>query len=103
MLGYCKYTKKNVLTEADCYYCDKKPEEGLCECFTEKTPDLIVRCRKCEHKIYLEDWHIFEKIDKLVRTSCPTCGEEGYNNWIILGLGFFEDWDGEIIEIEEGE
>lgn len=50
--------------------------------------DLIVKCRKCGHNVYVTP--TFEKISSMVDYDCPECGEEGGLNWIIEGTGDFD-------------
>ena len=51
--------------------------------------DLIFKCRKCEHHLYVCDKKI-KKIRSLSETDCPECGEEGYENWIFAGKGNYD-------------
>lgn len=30
------------------------------------------------------------KVNKLLKTDCPECGEEAYRNWILEGEGDFD-------------
>jgi len=29
-------------------------------------------------------------MDDVARYDCPVCGEEGYNNWIVVGTGNYD-------------
>jgi hypothetical protein len=49
--------------------------------------DYIFKCKKCYHELYVSR----DKIDDLCDYDCPSCGEEGYLNWIYLGLGILDD------------
>ena len=41
-------------------------------------------CRKCGHNLYAEETPDFgEKLGRIAVMDCPTCGEEGYDNWIL--------------------
>lgn len=53
-------------------------------------PDVIFKCRKCGHNLYVEK-NEPEKIYSLPDFNCPSCGEEGYENWIIVGQGNYEN------------
>lgn len=48
-------------------------------------PDYIFLCKKCGHNLYITK----DKIIKLLKTDCPECGEESYENWIFIGEGDF--------------
>lgn len=90
MIGYCKHYRKHVITEGECEFCPIG-ERNDCKYFTEENPSLIVMCRKCEHIVYVEKWERAEKIDSMNEYDCPSCGEDGDENWIIVGIGFYED------------
>lgn len=51
---------------------------------------IVFQCRKCEHQLYVEQGNGFAedifKIQRIANKECPNCGEEGYANWILLGL-----------------
>ncbi len=49
--------------------------------------NLVFQCKKCEHEIYV----VRDNVDDLYDYDCPHCGEEGYLNWIYLGLGILDD------------
>ena len=41
-------------------------------------------CRKCGHNLYVEETPEFaEKLGRIAIMDCPSCGEEGYENWIL--------------------
>lgn len=46
---------------------------------------IVFKCRKCEHNLYVEETDDFaEKLgEKIAEYECPSCGEEGYENWIL--------------------
>lgn len=44
-------------------------------------------CHKCEHRLYIDvDDFDVETFDRISNMDCPYCGEEGYENWIALGI-----------------
>jgi len=43
---------------------------------------LSFQCRKCTAKASIGR----DNVEKLAKENCPTCGEEGYKNWILLGV-----------------
>ena len=48
---------------------------------------VVFECRKCGHTLYVENTEdIVKKIGKVSVKDCPDCGEEGYSNWILVGL-----------------
>lgn len=49
----------------------------------EKETYLHFQCYKCDHQLYLANTEKWTK--KLVKTDCPSCGEEPYENWIFIG------------------
>ena len=56
--------------------------------------DLIFKCRKCGHNLYIIDG--MEKSGKYIRnvlrkTDCPSCGEENNELWIFLRNGNYEN------------
>ena len=46
-------------------------------------PDLIFKCYKCSHNLYIDK----SRVKKILKTDCPECGEEPYENWILIGEG----------------
>lgn len=61
-------------------------------------PEYIFGCKKCEHQLYVNKFH--EKtLSKLPDFNCPSCGEEGYLNWIAMGEGDFADFEGDKLSI----
>lgn len=52
-----------------------------------KKPDWIFKCYKCSHKVYVTK----KDIAKMLKTDCPQCGEEAFENWIFIGEGDFEN------------
>lgn len=60
-------------------------------------PDYIFQCKKCEHELYVGKFEE-RKISTLPDTNCPSCGEEGYLNWISMGEGDFADFKGERLD-----
>lgn len=49
-------------------------------------PDLIFKCNKCNHEVYVDK----VKATKMLKKNCPECGEEPYENWILIGEGNFD-------------
>lgn len=49
-------------------------------------PDYIFTCSKCEHRVYVGK----DRIQKMLKTDCPECGEECYELWILSGEGNFD-------------
>ena len=43
---------------------------------------MYFKCYKCGHYVYTDK---IEKTLKLPDTDCPECGEEGFENWIVIG------------------
>ena len=41
------------------------------------------RCLKCGHKIFTDK--LLNAMHTLNEVDCPNCGEEGLENWIVLG------------------
>ena len=54
----------------------------------EDIKDLIFKCRKCEHNLYVSDL----KMRTLLHTNCPECGEESGDIWVLVGEGHFADY-----------
>jgi len=49
------------------------------------------KCHKCEHILYFDEMDVdADAIDRLSEIECPNCGEEGYNNWIVIGRVDFD-------------
>lgn len=68
---------------------------------------VVFGCRKCDYRVYVEQAPNFhDKLYKLSGFACPFCGEEGLENWVLLGTA--DEYDGTIysskpIEREERE
>lgn len=46
---------------------------------------LIFRCRKCGHELYVEEGQrLGSLLGRIADYDCPSCGEDGYENWILL-------------------
>jgi DNA-directed RNA polymerase subunit RPC12/RpoP len=54
-----------------------------------KDDAIVFKCRKCEHMIYVTDTSI-EKLDEVSKLECPNCGEEGYENWVLMRSGNYD-------------
>lgn len=52
--------------------------------------DLVYTCRKCDHRLYVSGWEDEKKMKKILKMSCPNCGEEPYNLWILTAFGVFQ-------------
>lgn len=48
--------------------------------------EVIFICRKCNHHLFLSDPNL-ESLDKIANLDCPSCGEEGYENWVLSHIG----------------
>lgn len=47
---------------------------------------IVFQCKKCEHQLYMLEESLSAKaMEKLSMRDCPACGEEGYENWIVIG------------------
>lgn len=46
---------------------------------------IVFVCRKCGHQLYVPtDGNLDVRlISGVAVTECPSCGEEGYENWIL--------------------
>lgn len=52
---------------------------------------IVFSCRKCGHELYMDSYNLrdsnaWRAFDKLSEHDCPACGEEGYENWILVGV-----------------
>jgi len=57
--------------------------------FIAKNKDMSVvcQCRKCGHLLYIGiDEETFKTLEKIDTIYCPSCGEEGGENWILRGV-----------------
>ena len=52
--------------------------------------ELILSCSKCGHQLYVEDWNTEKKMQNIMETECPGCGEEAGELWIISRLGKYQ-------------
>jgi DNA-directed RNA polymerase subunit RPC12/RpoP len=52
----------------------------------KEKPDWIFKCYKCEHQMYVGK----EKTSVVLKTDCPECGEEAYENWILVAEGDYD-------------
>lgn len=53
-----------------------------------RNPDIKFKCRKCGHNLYITKGRY--TLDEITEMDCPECGEEGYENWILLGDGNYD-------------
>jgi predicted RNA-binding Zn-ribbon protein involved in translation (DUF1610 family) len=49
-------------------------------------PDFILKCYKCSHNVYIEK----DRVHEILKTDCPECGEESFENWILIGEGNYD-------------
>lgn len=49
--------------------------------------DLVFKCRKCGHNVFIEKQRFINKPSKIAEYDCLDCGEEGYENWIFSREG----------------
>jgi len=52
--------------------------------------DFCFMCHKCQHHLYVEVDN-YKWLDD--PASCPNCGEEGAENWFLLGRGNLGDFE----------
>jgi DNA-directed RNA polymerase subunit RPC12/RpoP len=52
--------------------------------------DLVFTCIKCQHLLFVSDWENEKKINKILKTDCPECGEGPDELWILTRLGNYE-------------
>ena len=55
---------------------------------------VVFQCSKCGHLLFVEDTSK-TKLEKIMNTDCPDCGEEAYGNWVLLRMGNYEEEYGE--------
>lgn len=47
---------------------------------------IAFRCYECGHQLYLDKNYVsFDMLEWISEQSCPSCGEEGHENWILVG------------------
>jgi len=56
----------------------------------KKNNDLVFICKKCNHNLFLTEWWEEKRMQKLLKTECPECGEESDENWILSGFDTFK-------------
>lgn len=49
---------------------------------TKKIKTYIFECYKCNHTLYVDE----KKLDKVLKTDCPNCGEQPDRNWILIRI-----------------
>jgi DNA-directed RNA polymerase subunit M/transcription elongation factor TFIIS len=47
---------------------------------------VTLMCRKCESLMHTGKEIFTDEISNIVEMDCPNCGEEGSENWILIGL-----------------
>jgi hypothetical protein len=53
-----------------------------------KYTDIIFSCRKCGHLLFVDYKNINPKyLIDISERDCPNCGEEGYENWVLVRAG----------------
>lgn len=53
----------------------------------KKKPDWIFQCHKCGHQTYVDK----KDVHKILNAECSECGEEPYENWVIIGEGDYDN------------
>lgn len=68
---------------------------GLGFCLKDKEvkyTDIVFKCRKCEHLLFVDNRKVNPiELAKIAEEECSNCGEEGYENWILVRAGNFEE------------
>lgn len=54
-----------------------------------KNKYIVFQCRKCKHLLFVKNISV-EKLEEVSKLDCPECGEEGYENWILVRSGNYE-------------
>jgi transcription elongation factor Elf1 len=54
-----------------------------------KYKEIVFGCHKCGHLLFVADTSIKHLIE-IMQTDCPNCGEEGYENWLMLRAGNYD-------------
>ena len=53
--------------------------------------DIVFQCRKCDHLLFLDNSEVIsDALVGITKEDCPSCGEEGYGNWILLRQGNYK-------------
>ena len=55
--------------------------------------DIVFRCRKCGHLLFIDRKKVEEKLVDLLQSDdegCPNCGEESQGNWILERFGNYD-------------
>lgn len=55
-----------------------------------KKNDIVFTCRKCGHLLFVSDISV-KKLKDIMEMDCDSCGEEGYENWILSRMGNYEE------------
>jgi len=56
-----------------------------------KYTDIVFSCRKCGHLLFVGNSQINPKeLISITKDDCIGCGEEGYENWILVREGNFD-------------
>ncbi len=51
-----------------------------------KKPNWIFKCNKCSHQVYVDK----KDTQIMLKKDCPECGEEAFENWILIGEGNYD-------------
>jgi DNA-directed RNA polymerase subunit M/transcription elongation factor TFIIS len=52
--------------------------------------EVVFQCRKCEHLLFVKQINK-TKLKNIMKMDCPSCGEEGYTNWVLFRMGNYEE------------
>lgn len=62
---------------------------------------IVFKCRKCGHLLYVENTETaVADIKRVSYKDCPECGEDSYENWILVGMARSFPGDGGVQEDE---
>lgn len=101
---HCKNCPLSSLNNTDSANCNEfiwehpdEAEEMIME-WSKENPEVreenknmfaLFKCRKCYSVLQvpfnLDNGVSVVQLERVVDTDCPDCGEEGYENWILLG------------------
>jgi len=52
--------------------------------------EFVFICCKCDHRLYVELNGSVSKLNEIANKDCPSCGEEGYENWLLGCIGNYD-------------
>jgi len=56
-----------------------------------KGKSVVIQCRKCGHLLYVDiNDKLLKRLADIENIECPTCGEEGFENWVVRGVDDFK-------------